>query len=197
MSQINLPPTVPPTTEFTDLPAELPKWPKVVGILSISWGGFWLLCGGCGIVGAFIGPMMMPPEMKDKMPPTTITLPQVVGMVAGMANAVLLIVAGAMTVGRKRIGRTLHLLYASISIPLLVIGVFQQFQQQAVTQQWLRENPDNPVAKQMQASAAFGPIIGIAFALLILGYVVFLFVWFGAIKRKAEDMGVVPADEII
>jgi hypothetical protein len=183
-------------TEFDDLPPELPGWPKVVGILSICIGGFWLLCGGCGLAQVFVGGMFQPPpEVLAKMPPPELTKPglgPMVMLVAGMGMSTLLLVAGILTVRRGPVGRILHLVYASISIPMMAVSMFLHFQHQVPIQKWISENPDHPGLKQAQMIVTIGTGVAVVLTALNLAYVVFLLIWFGAVKRKGTDMGVVP-----
>lgn len=106
------PPTDP---EGIDLPPDLPRWPKVVGITSIVWGALGLMCAGCGSIYAVaIAPDLMK-GMEDRMGPMPAVfkpgLETIVAGALGVVMTILLIVAGIVLVQYKRLGRTLHLAY--------------------------------------------------------------------------------------
>lgn len=175
-----------------------PGWPKVVGIISIVLGSISVLCGVCGIAwGGFIAPAMMPPDQQVPVGLFVSPAQMVLGGIGFLFN-ILLIVAGAMTVGRKPVGRILHLVFAAASIVLFFVGIPLALQQQAVMEQWARDNPGHVVAKGMQGPGGkIGPMIGLAIgAVFGLGYPLFLVVWFGFIKRKPNSMtGGMQTDE--
>ena len=116
-----------PPIDFGDELAlvEAPSWPKVVGWISISWGALMIFCAGCGTAMSFVGPSLMPPEMAKDMPPTSAGPGQIALAAVGILVDILLICGGAMTIGRKPPGRTLHLLYgvAALSHPDFMIEV--------------------------------------------------------------------------
>ncbi|MFO0833808.1 MAG: hypothetical protein U0638_02465 [Phycisphaerales bacterium] len=180
----------PPVLDYDVDMIEPPKWPKAVGITSIVIGAVMIGCAGCGVIGAIFGQAMMPPEMKNQMPPSQISPGMMIHMAAGVAADILLIVAGGMTLGRKLAGRHLHLAYAGFAVVLFGIGIWLQIQQQAVMQQWASQNPDNPTAKAMQGPmGSIGLVIGIVIgALFGLLYPLFLIIWFGFVKRTEESM---------
>jgi hypothetical protein len=190
---------VPPSEPLGDELAlqEPPGWPKVVGIVSIVWGGLSLLCGVCGIGwGGIIAPRMLPPEQA--VPPGLFVSPmQMVLGAIGFIFQIALIVGGVATVGRKPAGRTLHLVYASASVVLFVIGIPLAFQQQAVMKQWAIDNPAHPIAKGMTGpGAGVGQIVGWAFgAVFGLGWPMFCLIWFG-LCRKRPEAGYTPTEVV-
>lgn len=184
-------PPVDGPTEFV----EPPSWPKAVGIISIVWGSLMIGCGACGIGFAFAGQSLIPPEQASQYPPVSINTVQLVAGGFGFILNALLIVAGAMTVGRKPLGRTLHLTYAVISIPLLALSIYGQVLQQSEVDRWVRENPDTAYAKQVASMGSIGSLIGYAVAFVFgLVYPMFCLVWFGLIKRSSQSMGAVVDD---
>lgn len=191
---------VPPIeSEWDDsLPSTRPGWPKVVGIISIVWGSLWILCGGCGTAFQIWGASLMPPDPAASTPPPSVGPLQVVSALIGIAIDVFLIVAGVMTVSRKPLGRQLHLIYAAIALPVFVLGMYAQMQQQALMQQWVQQNPDTQAAKWMSSGqGTAGTMIGWGCAAIAgLVYPLFLLVWFGIVKRGKDSMtGGVSAPE--
>ncbi len=188
------PPTEPTHADDFDL-RDPPSWPKVVGIISIVWGGLGLVCGLGGIVMMPVGTKMMEPMLAgDPPPPTNQFGAMDYGIAAlGLGLAVLLLVAGIMTVGRKRAGWTAHLIYAAISIPLVLFSAYNNLQKQAGVEQWAKDFPSNDYAQMInnspggvqQASAIGGLVVLLIFG---LGYPLFCIIWFGLIKTKHEQM---------
>ncbi len=182
----------PPSEVIPDLPPEPPGWPKVVGIISIVWASLGLFCGGCGGLMAFVGPMMIPEAQRDQFPPNMSPGPALLAVIAvGMLSGVLLLVAGVMTLRRKPIGSTLHMVCAVISLLLIFPNIYFQLQQQTDLAKWASENPASQFAQQMNSPAQkmmqtggllFGVVIGAA-------YPVFLLIWFGLVKRGAAAYG--------
>ncbi|MFZ4576116.1 MAG: hypothetical protein ACOYN0_17155, partial [Phycisphaerales bacterium] len=90
-----------PPTEIPDLPPEPPQWPKVVGIISVSWGVLGLLCTSCmPFMSTFLKSVI--PEGEGGLPPL---MPEGLAMAVliggGVISAVLLITAGVLSIGRK------------------------------------------------------------------------------------------------
>lgn len=193
--------------EFDDnLDAELPAWPKVVGIISIVWGSIGVICNGLSLVGAVAGQALMggmADSMEGGMPPA-ITDPPVTGLIAavlGVLLSVFLIMAGAMTLMRKIQGRMMHLIYAPAHIILMIWGVMLQLQSQSAIADWVAANPDADFSQQQNqmggAGQAAGMVIMFVVIAIFLIWPVFNLVWFGAIKKTHEDMtGGVDIDTI-
>lgn len=189
------PPTDHDAAMFDDA-VEPPRWPKVVGIISIVWASLGLACGVCGMAGPFISTYFVPPEMKGQMPPMAPPPLMLAAQVAGMANAVLLLVAGIMLVSRKPVSKPMHLVYGLLSFPLFVVTMMLSMQQQAALAQWAQQNPDTPYGKAMQGpGAALGQTIGWVIGCLMMLYPVFCVIWFGFVKRRAVLD--VPREEIV
>jgi hypothetical protein len=170
---------------------ELPGWPKVVGIISIVWGGIGITCIGCGVAGALFAPSLIPRDQAAQMPPPMMSPLQYLQMLLGVVMAILLIFAGVLTLRRNISGRYLHLAYAALSLPLFALSIWAGLQQQAAMDQWAAQNPDSPMAKSMSGpQAQIGQVVGWAFgAAFGLLYPLFLFIWFGLIKRTPRSMG--------
>lgn len=175
-----------------------PKWPKVLGIISIVIASFGLVCGGLGLavaplMGGFMEAQLEGAPMPDawKVGPVDVTLG-----IAGLLLSVLLLFAGITLVARSPTGRLLHLVYAIPAIPLNIYAYIHNLNKQATLEQWAVDHPDNQIAqginRQDTAQAAgqmFGEICGMASYLGIgVLYALFLFVWFVAIKVRPEQI---------
>ncbi|MFN0133528.1 MAG: hypothetical protein ACKVW3_13500 [Phycisphaerales bacterium] len=188
------PPTDPREIE---IPAEPPRWPRVVGIISIVWGSLGIACNGCGVLGAATQSMFtkgaedefgpMPDVMKAG--PVAIAV-----MLLATIIAVLLIFSGSMLLGRRPISRPLHLTYAAISIISAVAGAAVGISNILAQTAWARQNPDNKWA-QFSNPAIGAAMMGLGI-LLGLAWPVFCLIWFGFIKKTAASMGHNPVDDV-
>ncbi len=179
------------------LPGDAPRWPRVVGIISIVWGSLGLLCAGCGIV--YFG-VMMPrfsqmaeEQMGGPMPAVMMPpLGQYVMMALGTVLAVVLVVAGSLTAARNPLGRVLHLAYGAVGVLLSLVGSAIGVQQQLAIAEYFRQNPTDPWAKQNNPTVGF--VMVAVMALLGLAWPGFCLIWFGLVKRTAESLtGGAPA----
>ena len=184
----------PPTErdEFDDV-REPPKWPKVVGIISIVWGTLSMLCTGGGTaMSALSGRLIQSSGISGPLPPMLTSPPVTVYISAALSLALslFLIVAGAVTASRKPTGRTLHLVYAVVALLVAVWATSLQLGIQNDLAEWLRQHPDSDYTKMTQTGAtAIGTAIGIAFGLVIgFTWPIFTLIWFGAVKTKPEQM---------
>jgi len=189
--------------EFDDnLDAELPKWPKVVGILSIVWGSLTVICNGIG--GAWYGflqPMMLNMaqdngQFTDGLPPQLLQthLPMAAMSVVGVLMSILLVVAGVATVGRKISGRMLHLSWAGMVILLTIVSTSIGLSLQGQIQQWMNDNPNTQFA---QSQSAGNIVMTVVMLIIFMFWPVFVLVWFGLKKKTQDDMtGGVDLDTI-
>lgn len=179
------PPTDP--ADFVIEP-ELPKWPKVVGIISIVLAGIGLGCGGCGVAMLFGSGFLTKMAEQQFGPVPAVMLPTVQQKIqgsVGIAWTVTLLVAGIVTVQRRYLGRLLHLIYGIGTIPLFVWGMKIQLDAMAAMGQWAQANPNNPWAQQHNPT---GQWIGLGVGVLLsLPWPLFCIAWFGFVKRKPED----------
>jgi uncharacterized membrane protein len=171
-----------------------PKWPVVIGIISIIWGGLWLLCGGLGLAFLPFSASLVEPALEgDPLPygmvPTATDY--IIGTI-GIIGSLLLLFAGIMAVSRRPLTRPLHLVYGIIAIPLSLWSYMNQMSKAALNAEWAKEFPDNPMAAGMSADSgqvAVGQIVGLVMTIL-LGVCIPLFylIWFGLIKTKPEQV---------
>ncbi len=186
----------PPTDrgEFVDDFVEPAKWPKVIGIISIVWGGLGLLCGGLGTAWMGVGPRMMQSAAANSaggMPPVVLTVNTglLVLTIVSTLWTILLITAGSMCVARKPATRVTHLVWAAGAIVLTAIGTKMNLDMQAEIAQWVRDNPDADFSKQQAAAGALGNMVGLAVGLFFgLAWPIFTLIWFGVIKTKADQI---------
>lgn len=175
--------------------AEPPKWPKVIGIISIIWGSLGLCCNVIGGAYYSVGQpallkMAQEGPMADGIPPFMLQahLPMVALCVLGLAVSVLLVIAGSTLAARKPAGRGLHLAYGVVGLLLVAISMYFQFQMQAQVDQWVRDNPTTAFAQQQQQAGIMkvvGPVLGVV---LGFGWPVFSLVWFGLVKKDPNEI---------
>ena len=170
-----------------------PKWPKVIGIISIVWGSLGLFCGGLGLVGLPFSEKLSSMALQNGEPApygsvATGTDYAITGI--GFCLALLLLFAGIACVSYRPLTRMMHLLYGGISIPLVVWSFLNQQHKLELNKQWAEQYPDNPVAQTMLGQGGqTGEIIGLVL-LIVLGFgvPVFYLLWFGVIKTKPEQI---------
>lgn len=176
----------------------IPKWPKVVGIVSICWGGFFLLCGGCGLAWYAAMPAVMKmAEEQMKEPTPQVFFPgaaEYSNAFLGTVLSGLLLIAGVMTAKRREAGRTLHIAYGGLGLPLTIISAVMGILKQLELAQWLKENASSPWAQQ--AKPEVGIFMIVFFSLLGIAYPTFCLVWF-ALKGKRPEVGAEDAARLI
>ena len=185
-------------SDFDDLAAP-PRWPKVIGIISIVWGALGIVCTGGGTaMSALSGRLVQSAGLKGPLPPM-VTNPSMMIYVAGALSVMLaayLIVCGSFTAARKPVGRKLHLIYCVLAILIAAWGISLQIQNQNELAEWVRQHPDAQFSQtQKSGFAAIGRLVGILFGVIVsFAWPVFLLVWFGMVKKKPEQMtgGVAP-----
>ncbi len=190
---------LPPTADTVISPddpqfAEPPKWPKVVGIISVVWGVINFGCVGCGMLFSFWGSMFskqMEEAFPDGVPPQLSQGPSVfllALMGAGAVMALWLVVAGIVLLTRKYAARMLHLSWVGVSVVLSFVSMYNQMSQQQAMHQWIRDHPNSKFAQNQAAFGGIGEIVGWVVGLGIgLGYPIFCGVWFGFVKKNPEE----------
>ncbi len=180
-----------------DAPAP-PKWPKVIGIISIVLGSLGVICGGLGIGWQLLAPGMMS-QMAGGGPPAIMN-PSAVQLGVGAVSilwTILLIVAGAMTVARKPGGRTAHLAWAAVAMIFGAVGIYMQVKMNADVATWCADNPDSDFAKQQQMGGAIGPMIGYACGGFFgFGWPLFILTWFLGVKRTGAALREGVSDQV-
>lgn len=173
-----------------------PRWPKVVGIISIVWGSLGLVCGGLGLVATPFMPKILAASLEDGQPVPYGLVPTATDYAIGglsLGLAVLLLFAGIACVSYRPVTRAMHLLYAGVSIPAVVWGYMNQMHKAELNAQWAREFPDSPMASGFDQSSAGAGMMGQVFGLALLivlgmGFPLFYLIWFGLIKTKPEQV---------
>ena len=175
------------------------SWPKVIGLISMIWGGLSLTCAGCGVLGVMASSSMIPEEMKSQgLPPTMgLNLYNSLQMGVGTVMSFVLFAAGLFTLRRSMTGRTLHLIWSAISAMWIPVTLYLIFRQNAEMDRWAAENPENQFAKQHAAGGNIGVMIGIAMTVIFSIYPVFIFIWFLFIKKTKESFGAAAVKDYI
>jgi hypothetical protein len=176
-----------PPLDAPQLPEEPPKWPKVMGLLSVTVASVGLLLGLCGV-----GMITLLAVFRDKieaqngkMPDVFLpSAPQAVLGLLGFVWATLLLVAGIATLTRRRSGRSMHLVYAACSLVAGPIGLVLGVLQQKAIFDWNSANSGSEWAKHSNPTVAFafmgiGVLIGIAWPLICL-------IWFAPARHSPE-----------
>ncbi len=173
-----------------------PRWPKVIGIISIVWGSFGLICGGVGLIALPFSSKLIGMALEGNEP-----VPY--GMVAGASDyaiaaigfglALLLLFAGIACVSYRPATRKMHLGYALLAIPLVVWQYLNQMHKNDLNIKWAKEFPDSPMAQSLDPAtnpaAGVGEIFGLLL-MIVLGFGVPLFylIWFGLVKTRPEQI---------
>ncbi len=190
---------VAPPDEGWEQPPELPAppgWTKWLGGVGLAIGAVSGCCSLGDAAVAALAPrlMQMISAAQIDMPPVYTAPPLAfkLSLVAKVAAALLLVVAAAMCLARKPASRSLHLVWALLSIAVFIWATAMTFQMQAQVEQWMRDNPDADFTQLAQQGMAMqgqmSQLISVAInALLSLAWPVFILIWFGLIKRRPED----------
>ncbi|GJM19653.1 MAG: hypothetical protein DHS20C14_18660 [Phycisphaeraceae bacterium] len=182
-----------PPTEFDpadpELFVEAPKWPKVVGILSVVFGSISVFCGGVGIALAPLGVSMAEGQLNgDPPPPNMVIAPiDMVSQGVGFLINILLIIAGSTLLMRKPAARALHLLYGVAFLFAAGLGIWAQMKKQAAMDAYAQQY-DNIYAQQHGQAGSLALIIGVVMMVAFLCWPAFCLVWFGLTKTKPSDI---------
>ncbi len=172
-----------------------PRWPKVIGIISIIWGSLGMVCGGLGLVILPFSPKLSGLALQNGEPTPYGNIPTITDYsiaAIGLCLAVLLLFAGIACVSHRPVTRRMHLAYGLLSIPVVVWSYLNQQGKLALNLQWAKEYPDNPLAQGFNGQApgaAIGQTVGLV-VLIVLGFGIPLFylVWFGLVKTRPEQV---------
>lgn len=175
------------------------SWPKVVGILSIVWGGLGLTCLACGVGSLLFMPAMLPEEMRNQpLPPNMrIAVWQAVMFAIGFVMSILLIVAGVQTLNRSMAGRSLHMIWAVASILLTLVNIYFGWKQMIEMEQWMNDNPDSKFAQGPRMSRGTSTAMIVGLNSIGLVWPAFCLIWFGAVKRTQASFGAAAPKDFI
>ena len=169
-----------------------PRWPKVIGIISIVWGSLGLVCGGVGTAWAVVAPSFMEQALDGDPMPDGMKMHAadygIMGLSLGLA--LLLLFAGIAAVSYRPVTRMMHLTYGLASFPVVIWSYLNNNAKQASLQEWAQQYPDNPVSQSMQGQgAAAGQLVGLVLLILLgFGVPLFYLIWFGLLKTKPEQI---------
>ena len=176
----------PPVDALLDYdPEDRPSWPKVVGIISIVWGGLGMTCACWDVVSPFTS------EQAAKQATTgTIALSAV-----GMAWGVLLIASGILCLQRAYAARWAHLVYAIGSLLLSVAGIiiFQNGKEAMLDAivQGIRDGQQGqggPSPESMRSTISISMTVMLVVMTVIQSiWPIFCLFWFGLIKRTRDS----------
>ena len=177
--------------DLDDVPEEI-TWPKTVGIVSIVWGSFMMMCNGCGLAGPAMqawgqrqavanGQKAM--DMPAVMNPNTV---ETVAYVLSIALGAFLMASGIMLVARKPVARAMHLAFGGVWFVVMVVGLVNGIMKMSAIAAFFKDNPDHEMAKWMSPATMLLTTV----AMVGIGAIwpVFCLVWFGLVKRTARAM---------
>lgn len=179
--------------------AGTPQWPKVVGIISIVWSSFGLICNGCNTLGGAVGRAMvgaLPPESRGPLEDQlkTITPFLMVVYVLLLLLAGLLLAAGISTLRRRPLGRGLHLAYGGAGV---VIGVLRFIASMPAIQQKIATMQHGAQDSAHAAGMQVGAYIGAGCVSLVgVLYPLFCLYWFGLMGNRPEQ-GAMPRESLL
>lgn len=164
------------------------RWAKIIGIISIVLGA-----GGCfGAAWGFVVPKFMG-AMAERVPPNQAAAFAnvqawgnwiVVNSALSLLIALLLVVAGASLVKRRRTGIRLARVWAVSKMLLAIVGAFVGLaMQQDQFQQMSQQNSPLPGAPFLDVMVFVGVVIGLLWSCT---FPVFVLIWFSRGKVKAE-----------
>ena len=176
LPQMSPPQMTPPgeTQPPQEAPSKRAAWPTAIGVISIVWASLGLICTPLSMLGNKFNPEAK--EMQDKFPDWYITY-LTAGSLAGIALAILLLVAGICLLKRVRAARRLHVTYAGVSMVLAVVGLVIVI---TVLFPSLRESD---MSKAAVIGGIAGGIIGTAVG---MAWPIFLLVWFSLRKIRQQ-----------
>ncbi len=185
-----------------------PRWPKPIGTISLILGILAVTCGILGIGMTFAGSALMASLMGGQLPPGTPPPPMsppldavlITSSSIGLISNLLLLAAAAALLRRREKARTLHLVYALVGIVAAFTGAYAghhgQQAQAAAMEAWIADHGHTEVgqaiAQSQQAQAGVQSTMQLVFlavfTLIALAWPVFCIIWFGMIKRDADDI---------
>lgn len=187
-------PFAPPSAPLDDLPPEPAQWPKVVGTISIVVASLAMVCNSCSALGPMMqswAMSMVPPEKQEEVrqqqqqwaafQPGAV---EYVLMVLKVILAALLLAAGISLLGRKRIARTLHLVWAALVMVVIGTGLVLAILRWPEQSKALREAS----GQAGSSTVTFSIAIGCVTILLSLAWPIFCLIWFGLVKRDGRDL---------
>jgi hypothetical protein len=174
-------------------------WPKIIGILSIVFGGLGVLQHACYTLSSFSSSLitsLMPTgqaegEMFKKLMEKNATPLMISGVLYIILTglSVLLIVAGVKTLSRSASGATFHKLWAIGKIIVSVIMMFPAYIMMQNQFELMREMGATGGGAALPGAGFFGAIgiFGVIFGLLFAcAYPVFLLIWFNRFAVKSQ-----------
>ena len=172
-----MPPPTPGAPQGYWAPApKQPRWPTVIGVISIVWASLTLICAPINIASNLMAPpqggMGPAPAGPDSLYRIYSMTKPITGMAAMMGMGVLLLVAGIKLCKRRAGARLLHLIWAWTTLSLGVLSIAI-----GLSVMDLSDAPD-----MMRPMIYVGVFIGAAIA---FAWPIFLLAWF--MRSKTAD----------
>lgn len=161
------PASQPPVQQVAPAPAAdaggTPTWAKVIGIISIVFGGLGVLCTPINLMN-----IRANPHVREMFGPQLVTAQTVSGL-AGIVSAALLLAGGIYLLKRRRVGVTLHYVVAILNLVLIVANLVAM----------LTMAPGGRMGMLVTVPSILGTILGAA-------YPVFLLIWLSRPPVRAD-----------
>ncbi len=157
----------PPVQHVAPAPAAdrnaVPTWAKVIGVISIIFGGLGLLCTPINLMN-----IRANPQVREMFGPQLITAQTVTGL-ASVVSAALLLAGGIYLLKRRRVGVALHYVAAIVNLVLIAANLVAM----------LTMAPGGRMGMLVSVPTILGTILGAA-------YPVFLLIWLSRPTVKAD-----------
>lgn len=157
------------------VPVRSTAWPKVLGIISIVFAGLGLLSVPVNLFNVNANPVQK--QVYDALPAWVTTYVNL-SLIFSLPIVAVLLAGGTQTLRRKRLGRTLHLIYGWLQAVGGIVGLVIFFQ------------IDTSGLAPAQQSAFLG--FGLCGGLAGMVYPIFLLAWFHRAKIRDETAGWQP-----
>lgn|GEM_PF-4238998 len=167
-------------------PVETPAlWPTIIGLVSAVLGALTLPM----YLGFFALPKLLgtwgdiASEQGIDLPPLAMTLEARAHALLRIALAIMLVVAGALTLFRKRAGAIVHIVYGLFGIGIGVWGIVLNVRLGEALAAWASAHQASVVSRFLDEPSVFGRIIAAA---ITLAWPALMLVWFGLLRKRPE-----------
>ena len=190
------PPSFEPPIMYDSLPPPQSSWPKVIGIISIIFGSFGLLCYGCNSAATIAQPWLAGMVPADQQPVTIQGMQLVLSLVSACGTfslSLLLLMAGIYLTMRRhwsvwwlKLWAILRILFALFSMTIGFVYLEEIIQD--LNDQFAQQSMSMPMTFT-NSLMIMSIIMGFLLALI---WPVFLLIWFArsSIRREIESWSV-------
>lgn len=178
-------PHAPPVRPSGPISDATPRWPTVIGVLLIVFGGVGLLMRGFSLVASFA--MQSVPMFADALPPPHLWAWTIVLGIVGLPVSLLHLLAGVQTVRRRPSAYALAMGFVAYAVLVLIPGTILQYQTtQWQFQQAAQQGQPMPPAMTSGVFVLATMLLGVAFS---LAWPTFVAVWYNIGSHRALVRG--------